>query len=533
GTISHDSSGGGGIYYKSGDQFGAGTQTYTLAANAEESVYATGGNAVAQAVGGGAVGIAGALTNIYRQLMGVGGGAVSVSGALNRLIKIGTGGGAIGIAGALNRLIKIATGGAVTTAGALGLLVKKGVGGGAVGIAGVVVWLYKILVGNGAVGIAGALTNIYRQLMNVGNTTGTTKLLLGTVSPPNESPQMPGGYVIMLRFQATDSGNITRIKFKPGQNGTVKVAIYADDSGEPGSLLNAVNTATNVTADTEATITIANTEVVSGTYYWLAFAIDTGQSYYYTDSSSGARRYKPVMYSSYSFPNPAGSGYSGDSYDAYIAGCELQSDLVISGSLNRLIKLGVGGSLTIGGALNLLIKKSLSGSVGVAGALTNIYRQLMGVGGGAVSVSGALNRLIKIGTGGAVGIAGIVSSIFKRFVSVGGAVTTAGALGVLIKKTVGSGAVGIAGVAVWLFKMAVGNGAVGIAGALTFWWPRVLHAHVFTATYRKARAFTALYRTGKVLTSLYRKARAFTALYRTGKVLTSLYRKAKAFTRGG
>lgn len=145
-------------------------------------------------------------------------------------------------------------------------------------------------------------------------------IILGTVTPPNESPQMPGGYVILLRFQATASGIISLIKFKPGRNGTVKVAVYADSSGAPGALLNAVNTATAVNAGTEASIPISGTPVTGGLYYWLAFAIDSGQSYYYTGSSSGTRRYKAIAYSDYSFPDPAGGGHTGDSYDGYIAG---------------------------------------------------------------------------------------------------------------------------------------------------------------------------------------------------------------------
>jgi hypothetical protein len=160
-------------------------------------------------------------------------------------------------------------------------------------------------------------------------------LLIGTVSPPNESPPANGDYVLMLRFQAVASGNITKIKFKAGENGTIKVAVYADNSGEPGALLNAVNTATSVTADTESVITIASTPVTSGTYYWLAFSEDAGQRYYYTGSGYGTRRYKAITYSGYSFPDPAGSGYTGDTYDVYIAG---ESEPVITSADN-----GAGG----------------------------------------------------------------------------------------------------------------------------------------------------------------------------------------------
>ncbi len=177
-------------------------------------------------------------------------------------------------------------------------------------------------------------------------------LLIGTVSPPNESGQMPNDYVLMYRFQAAASGQIIRIKVKVGESGTVKVAIYADNSGEPGSLLNAVNTAAAVTADTEAVIPIAGTSVTNGTYYWLAVAVAAGQRYYFTNTSAGTRRYKTITYSGYSFPNPAGSGYSADSYDAYIAG---ESDTVITSGDNG------GGSE----ASALLEKEILSAETGL------------------------------------------------------------------------------------------------------------------------------------------------------------------------
>jgi hypothetical protein len=145
-------------------------------------------------------------------------------------------------------------------------------------------------------------------------------IIIGTVSPNNESGQLPGDYVLLYRFQASASGQVELIRIKTGESGTVKVAVYADNSGEPGSLLNAVNTPVNVTADLETLIPIAATALTSGAYYWLAVAEASGQRYYFTSSSSGTRRYKTITYSGYSFPNPAGTGYGSDNYDCYIAG---------------------------------------------------------------------------------------------------------------------------------------------------------------------------------------------------------------------
>ena len=538
-----------------------------------------------------------------------------------------------------------------------------------------------------------------------------------------------GGYFILIKFAAVSSGELSEIRVKCSDSGNLKVAIYADNAGEPGTRLAKLDTSTAVVAGWNTLALESSVAVVSGTSYWLAFISDA-QSVGY-DITTGDRRLKAATYATFAFPDPAGSGFDtytttipfiagwgftalqavgggslsiaaslssiyrqvksvggeltiagavtsiyrqlmnvggatgeegsaeegpnspgtmaddasvgteawvnpnnakvsdnvyatayfdevsishylkatnfgfsiptgatingilveierrdlderatdssvkiikadgsigsenkadtvnrwpfSDTYKAYGGATDLWSETWtpedindtdfgvvlstiggftaadvdhiritvyyttttpwITGSLNRLIKLGVGGAVTTAGALNLLIKKSMGGSVGIAGALSSIYRRFVSVGGGEVSAPGALNRLILVG--------------------VGGAVTMAGALGRLIKRGVGSGSITIAGALSQCFKMAVGQGAVGIAGALTYWWPRVLHAIAFTAAYRKARAVTSLYRKFKAFTAAYRKLKIITAGYRAAKAVTSLYRKVKAITRGG
>jgi len=130
-----------------------------------------------QNVGGGAIGMAGSLGRTIK--LAVGEGSIAIAGTLNRLTKraVGegsiaiagslssikrmfqaVGGGSVAIAGSLNRKMYIAVGeGAITFAGAIGVLIRKAVGGGAVAIAGALVRLPKIGVGQGAVAIAGTL----------------------------------------------------------------------------------------------------------------------------------------------------------------------------------------------------------------------------------------------------------------------------------------------------------------------------------------------------------------------------------------
>jgi hypothetical protein len=127
-------------------------------------------------------------------------------------------------------------------------------------------------------------------------------------------------YFILDRFLASQTGNVTEIKVKCGASGNVKVAIYDDSFSQPNSRLAAVDSSTPVTAGWN-TISIPSTSVTSGTYYWLAFNMDVS-CVSYKQQGPTTRWFKPATYSSFSFPNPAGSGFTTgytDWYD-YIAG---------------------------------------------------------------------------------------------------------------------------------------------------------------------------------------------------------------------
>jgi hypothetical protein len=105
-----------------------------------------------------------------------------------------------------------------------------------------------------------------------------------TINPPN--PKLIGpsdytvgtanaaGYMYMDRWNALDSGNITRMIVRCTTSGNVKVAIYTDNNGVPGTLLNAVNTSTPVNAGLNE-ITFPSTAVNKFTSYWLALKSDT------------------------------------------------------------------------------------------------------------------------------------------------------------------------------------------------------------------------------------------------------------------
>jgi len=95
-----------------------------------------------QAVGSGAVGIAGSLNRKTSKVVGA--GSIAIAGTLIRLPKIGVGGGAVGMAGTLGwKFVQAVGQGAVAIAGALSWKFVQAVGGGAVAIAGGVRYAHK------------------------------------------------------------------------------------------------------------------------------------------------------------------------------------------------------------------------------------------------------------------------------------------------------------------------------------------------------------------------------------------------------
>jgi hypothetical protein len=141
--------------------------------------------------------------------------------------------------------------------------------------------------------------------------------LIGVDAGAPSTGAYPLNYFFLYRFQAVDTGNVVIFRIKTSGSGNVKVAIYADSAGAPGARLSAVNTSTPVTAGWN-NIIITSTHVVTGNYYWLAYNSDAAIGYY--QSTGGTLRYKTATYSTFSFPDPAGTGFSSLSSNGLLAG---------------------------------------------------------------------------------------------------------------------------------------------------------------------------------------------------------------------
>jgi hypothetical protein len=151
---------------------------------------------------------------------------------------------------------------------------------------------------------------------------GAAQKLIG-VAPDTVSTGGGGGCtnVMVQRFQASASGDIVEFRVKASAGGNVKVAIYDDNSGQPGALRSAVNTSTPVSAGAWTSIPITSTSVISGSYYWLAVVSDSCNLYYHSSDPTATVRWKPSTYASWTYPDPAGSGWNTQTgYTYFVAG---------------------------------------------------------------------------------------------------------------------------------------------------------------------------------------------------------------------
>jgi hypothetical protein len=114
-------------------------------------------------------------------------------------------------------------------------------------------------------------------------------------------------YLVMDRYAAIATGNVTQIRVKCTTGGNVKVALYNDASGSPGTLITANNTGASVSAGWN-NISLPSTPINSGQYYWIAFNSDVNCVGFIASTGSGLA-FRPFSYAT-DFPASAGTGFS-------------------------------------------------------------------------------------------------------------------------------------------------------------------------------------------------------------------------------
>jgi hypothetical protein len=162
-----------------------------------------------------------------------------------------------------------------------------------------------------------------------------TGLLIG--SSTQGTGNIGGDQVRYSKFTAEATGKVTEIKVYSLVSGSVKVAIYADNAGEPGNKITGNDDSQDVTLNQWNTLTIAETYITEGTVYWLGICTSvTGAAS--GISTGGIGRYKTVTYSTFTWPDSAGTGFTSSTYKISQAGWGV---LVLSPSgIQQSISLG-------------------------------------------------------------------------------------------------------------------------------------------------------------------------------------------------
>lgn len=147
----------------------------------------------------------------------------------------------------------------------------------------------------------------YSKIVSESNNVGSINLekLIGANDLPC-SINATGGYFCLCRFKAEDSGIVNIIKIKASGSGRVKVAIYADNAGNPGALLNKADLSSAIMVGWNY-ISIPATPVFKDNYYWLAFNSDNTIICF--SNAPASYYYKPAQYCNFAFPSMAGSGF--------------------------------------------------------------------------------------------------------------------------------------------------------------------------------------------------------------------------------
>jgi hypothetical protein len=151
---------------------------------------------------------------------------------------------------------------------------------------------------------------------------GIGALLLGVEDTDTPATDLQDRF-LLSKFRAVSTNKLTSFQVKcyisdpEAPPAHVKVALYADSSGAPGALLGAVDTFDNQTVMSSWNpINFPETQVNKDTYYWLAAISDSAVICKKTLSSTN--KYKTAAFTGFTFPNPAGSGFTDQTAEQYM-----------------------------------------------------------------------------------------------------------------------------------------------------------------------------------------------------------------------
>jgi len=121
---------------------------------------------------------------------------------------------------------------------------------------------------------------------------------------------LPCGNVHRLgRFLANADALVDELRFYSLQNAILKINFYADDAGEPGALLFAVDSGQFASPDQWNAYAVSpGLPLLEGEYYWIGANANSGGGISYSDNTSDTR-IKTALWGTFSAPDPAGIGY--------------------------------------------------------------------------------------------------------------------------------------------------------------------------------------------------------------------------------
>ena len=124
--------------------------------------------------------------------------------------------------------------------------------------------------------------------------------------------QQSVGYFTLCKFIAEVTGYMTQFRVKSSAAGNVKCALYLSQANPdlPGALVTAMNTGQAVDGLGWNILNFTSTYVLKDSVYYLAFIFDTQGAVDWRTLTGGLRHYKAATYATFTFPDPAGTGFS-------------------------------------------------------------------------------------------------------------------------------------------------------------------------------------------------------------------------------
>ncbi len=186
----------------------------------------------------------------------------------------------------------------------------------------------------------------------------------------------PSNAMCAIRYQCSQSMTVTlmKVKIATSGSGTIKCAIYSDNSGNPGTFLMGTNQLTNPGTGWKSFDLTSGLALTSGTWYHLVFwSNNTGYRLYYSSVSGIATFYRFLTYGSWpsSYGTPDGSG-TGTPYCMYAQSvCSNPSITAQPQSITRCVGTSAPFSVTATGtSLTYQWKK---GGNNISGATSSSY----------------------------------------------------------------------------------------------------------------------------------------------------------------